>query len=102
MIRMRGTNPGSGRCWGVSEDSALFQRASAQSSDIGGITLTDDVEAGPASKLSEVALPAAEAIERLSWRELVNGLPAAIYMTDAAGRITFFNEAATALWGREP
>jgi len=89
----------------VSEDSAHFQHASAQSSDIGGITLTDDVEASPTRKPQseiEVALPAADAIERLSWRELVNGLPAAIYMTDAAGRITFFNEAATALWGREP
>lgn len=51
---------------------------------------------------TDVALQAAELAERLSWRELVNGLPAAIYMTDAKGRITFFNEAAVALWGHEP
>jgi two-component system CheB/CheR fusion protein len=36
------------------------------------------------------------------WRDLVNALPAAIYTTDAAGLITFYNEAAVALWGRKP
>ncbi|XSC43212.1 PAS domain-containing protein [Bradyrhizobium sp. RDT10] len=29
-------------------------------------------------------------------------LPAALYMTDAAGRITFYNEAAAQLWGCRP
>ena len=29
-------------------------------------------------------------------------MPAAIYMTDAVGRITFYNEAASALWGYRP
>ena len=33
---------------------------------------------------------------------LLNLLPAAVYTTDAAGRITFFNETAAALWGRRP
>ena len=33
---------------------------------------------------------------------LIQALPAAIYTTDAAGRITFFNEAAAELWGRRP
>jgi two-component system, chemotaxis family, CheB/CheR fusion protein len=36
------------------------------------------------------------------WRDLVEALPAAIYTTDAAGRITFYNEAAAALWGCHP
>ena len=36
------------------------------------------------------------------FRILVEALPAAIYMTDAAGRITFYNEAAVALAGRRP
>lgn len=36
------------------------------------------------------------------YRELLDGLGVAVYTTDAAGRITFFNEAAVALWGREP
>ena len=38
----------------------------------------------------------------LSPRALANALPAAIYMTDAAGRITFYNEAAAELWGCRP
>ena len=29
-------------------------------------------------------------------------LPAAIYVTDALGRITYFNEAAATLWGHRP
>jgi PAS domain S-box-containing protein len=35
-------------------------------------------------------------------RELLQALPVAIYTTDAEGRITAFNEAAAALWGRRP
>ena len=34
--------------------------------------------------------------------DLLNLLPAAVYTTDAAGRITFYNETAAALWGRRP
>jgi len=41
-----------------------------------------------------------ESEERL--HELLNLLPAAVYTTDAAGRITFYNETAAALWGRRP
>src|SRR5262249_15300734 len=35
-------------------------------------------------------------------RELMQVLPIAIYMTDTAGCITFYNEAAAALWGCRP
>jgi PAS domain S-box-containing protein len=35
-------------------------------------------------------------------REILETVPAAIYATDAAGRITFYNAAAAALWGRRP
>jgi PAS domain S-box-containing protein len=35
-------------------------------------------------------------------QELLEALPVAVYTTDAEGRITSFNEAATALWGRRP
>jgi PAS domain S-box-containing protein len=35
-------------------------------------------------------------------REAIETLPAAVYMTDAEGRITFYNEAAAALWGFRP
>jgi PAS domain S-box-containing protein len=33
---------------------------------------------------------------------LLDALPAAVYVTDAEGRITYFNEAAAALWGCRP
>lgn len=36
------------------------------------------------------------------YRELVERLPAALYTCDSAGRVTMFNEAAAALWGRRP
>ena len=35
-------------------------------------------------------------------RDLIEALPAAIYMTDAQGRITYYNEAAVAFAGRRP
>ncbi|HLH93775.1 MAG TPA: HWE histidine kinase domain-containing protein [Xanthobacteraceae bacterium] len=34
--------------------------------------------------------------------ELLRALPAAVYTTDSAGRITFYNEAAANLWGCRP
>ncbi len=36
------------------------------------------------------------------FKDLVDALPAAIYTTDAAGRITYYNEAAAVLWGCRP
>jgi PAS domain S-box-containing protein len=36
------------------------------------------------------------------FRQLLDALPAAVYTTDAGGRITFYNEAAAALWGCRP
>src|SRR5450432_2233872 len=35
-------------------------------------------------------------------RQLLEGVGVALYTTDAAGRITFFNEAAANFWGRRP
>lgn len=44
-----------------------------------------------------------EAAERdARARQLLDALPAAIYTTDTAGRITYYNRAAVALAGREP
>jgi PAS domain S-box-containing protein len=37
-----------------------------------------------------------------SLRDLLGALPAAIYVTDAAGRITYCNDAAVGLWGASP
>ena len=36
------------------------------------------------------------------FRELLDALPVAVYTTDAAGRITYYNEAAVTLWGHRP
>jgi PAS domain S-box-containing protein len=40
-------------------------------------------------------------VDGLCW-DAIEALPAAIYMTDAEGRITFYNEAAAKLWGCRP
>jgi PAS domain S-box-containing protein len=45
---------------------------------------------------------ATEAAREHRFRDLLNALPAAIYTTDAAGRITYFNEAAADMWGVRP
>ncbi len=36
------------------------------------------------------------------YRHLIRSLPAAVYTTDAEGRVTLYNEAAVDLWGRKP
>jgi PAS domain S-box-containing protein len=36
------------------------------------------------------------------FRQILDVLPAAVYTTNAAGQITYFNEAAAALWGCRP
>src|ERR1051325_363048 len=36
------------------------------------------------------------------YQQLVQSLPAAVYTCDTAGRVTLYNEAAVALWGRRP
>src|SRR5262245_316448 len=50
----------------------------------------------------ETALPQNSAETFTQDHELLQALPAAVYTTDAAGRITFYNEAAAALWGHRP
>jgi len=40
--------------------------------------------------------------DELNEREILDALAAAIYVTDAAGRITYYNDAAAALWGHRP
>jgi PAS domain S-box-containing protein len=44
----------------------------------------------------------APADEDQYYRKVLDGLPAAIYTTDAFGSITYFNEAAVQLWGHRP
>lgn len=41
-------------------------------------------------------------LETLSAVDLLEALPEPVYLTDAAGRITFYNRAAATFWGVEP
>jgi two-component system, chemotaxis family, CheB/CheR fusion protein len=56
------------------------------------------------SRPSEFIRRAAKALGKSDdyFRDVLEALPVAIYTTDAAGRITFYNETAVALWGRRP
>jgi PAS domain S-box-containing protein len=56
-------------------------------------------ESGPRSTEDEDAT-----LFHPEWRsrDLLQALPGAVYTTDAAGRITFFNEAAADFWGLRP
>ncbi|MGH6866793.1 MAG: HWE histidine kinase domain-containing protein [Methyloceanibacter sp.] len=61
----------------------------------GGVSCFQDITA---RKVAERGLQ-----QREQWyRALLEALPAAIYTTDAAGRVTFFNGAAAELAGRDP
>src|SRR5688572_9220291 len=62
---------------------------------VGGVNCFQDITA---RKQAEALL---EEHER-HFAELLAALPAAVYTTDAAGRITFYNQAAVELWGRQP
>jgi PAS domain S-box-containing protein len=63
----------------------------------------DQLEARPRERASEpVQKNESSQTSELRFRELVEALPAAIYMTDASGRITFFNHAVTQLLGYAP
>jgi PAS domain S-box-containing protein len=60
--------------------------------------LAASASGGKASQDEELR---ARARER-RFRQLLEALPAAVYTTDAAGRITFYNAAAVELWGVRP
>ena len=46
--------------------------------------------------------PAGQRSAEVRYADMLAALPFAVYTTDATGRITFYNEAAVALWGRRP
>ena len=43
-----------------------------------------------------------EILRERRYQQLLEALPAAVYTTDAAGRITYYNHAAAELWGLRP
>ena len=64
-----------------------------------GTALVRDADVEPLLRRYDLELDAESEKRR---HELLHALPAGVYTTDAAGRITFFNEAAAAMWGRRP
>ena len=64
----------------------------------------DGIELQSELELPRFLLKAGEAITRGDpyFRDVLEALPAAIYTTDAAGRITYYNQAAALLWGQRP
>jgi len=61
---------------------------------------TDFLRSDPAHSAGRDEKPLAPTDEY--FRKIVDELPAAVYTTDAQGHITYFNEAAAALWGHRP
>jgi PAS domain S-box-containing protein len=61
-----------------------------------------DVAARPASLVDAGAILFGHKEDEGFFRSVLDALPAAIYTTDAAGRITYYNKAAVELAGREP
>jgi PAS domain S-box-containing protein len=57
---------------------------------------------GALPSASEPADPTDIFASERGLRALLEALPAAIYATDAAGRLNYYNDAAAALWGRRP
>jgi two-component system, LuxR family, sensor kinase FixL len=45
---------------------------------------------------------AASPAQKANWRGILDPIPAAAYICDAAGLITYFNPLAAAVWGRAP
>ncbi|HKG86644.1 MAG TPA: HWE histidine kinase domain-containing protein [Beijerinckiaceae bacterium] len=62
---------------------------------VGGVNCFQDVTALKAAETARID-------GERRFHDLLQALPAAIYTTDAAGRITFYNEAAAELWGCRP
>jgi PAS domain S-box-containing protein len=62
---------------------------------IGGVNCFQDITA--------LRRTAVQLLDQERWfRELLEALPAAVYTTDAKGKVTFYNRAAAELAGREP
>jgi PAS domain S-box-containing protein len=67
--------------------------------------MADDMGSAPAADilgLSSKRMADAPLEEGGYFQQVLNDLPAAVYATDAKGRITYFNQAAAELWGRSP
>jgi len=75
------------------------------SSDTPPLTSAERAEAAIAQAVGSLALDiglCSGTPTETYFRDLLDALPAAIYKTDALGRITFYNKAAAELWGTQP
>ena len=77
------------------------QNAPAQRSEY--VSETIEIAPGNVISIAGVLRQYETAREREQhFHRLLDALPAAVYTTDAAGRITYYNEAAAGLWGHRP
>ena len=80
------------RCWTAEEEQALADLAGAVAAELAsGLQGRELREARAALRESEKAT-----------RGLIEALGVAVYTTDEAGRLTFYNDAAVSLWGWRP
>ena len=91
-LRQRMSLPGAVGAWATEVNSinTLIDDLVRPTSEIAR-DMTERIQTGEAVRLSDA-----------HYRALIQALPAAVYTTDERGRITLYNQAATALWGREP
>ena len=91
-LEFRVHSPGGGACW-VAAEGSVERDTHGRPVRVRGITR--DVTA---RKQVEQRLQESEG----KLRELLGALPAAIYVTDAEGQITYCNQSAVDLWGVKP
>jgi PAS domain S-box-containing protein len=91
-LKQRMSLPGTVGAWATEVNSinTLIDDLVRPTSEIAR-DMTERIQTGEALRLSDAR-----------YRALIQALPAALYTTDERGRITLYNKAATALWGREP
>jgi PAS domain S-box-containing protein len=91
-LRQRMSLPGAVGAWATEVNSinTLIDDLVRPTSEIAH-DMTERIQTGEALRLTDA-----------HYRALIQALPAAVYTTDERGRITLYNQAATALWGREP
>src|SRR5215204_4144560 len=83
----------------TSSDGTVDVAATPGDGEPASSTLINNL-AGRLSSIGQAVLAFGQGDAR--FREVIDALPAAIYTTDKAGRITFYNEAAEANVGPQP
>ena len=69
---------------------------------MGSLLETADARVKPAGESQDLEFSRSKTRVEDRLRDVLEAIPAAIYTTDAAGRITFYNQAAAELAGRRP